>query len=83
VFVAFLGVNAELSINQTRYSVKFTIIIPKDYQTSFLARFISPIEVPQGEWKPNCDYFYLDAQHKVSNIFLLCFAEKNAHISLY
>lgn len=47
VFIAWLGVNAELSINQTRYIVKFTAIVPKDYKVSLLARFISPIESAQ------------------------------------
>lgn len=28
----------------------------------------------------NCNYFYLDAEHKISSIFFLCFAEKNSHL---
>lgn len=76
VFIPWLGVNAELSINQTRYIVKFTANIPKDYKVSFLARFMTSLESAQDGQKTNCNYFYLDAEHKISSIFFFCFAEK-------
>lgn len=65
VFVAWLGVNADLSINQNRYVVKFTAVIPKHHKVSFLARFISPIESAQDGWKTICIHLYLDAEHKI------------------
>lgn len=61
----YLGVTAELSINQTRYVVKFTAVMPKDYKVSFLARFISPIESAQEGWRTNCNHLYLAAEHKI------------------
>lgn len=61
--------------------MKFTATIPKNYKVSFLARFMFSLESAQDGQKKNCNYFYLDAEHKISSIFFfLWFAEKNAHL---
>lgn len=60
--------------------MKFTATIPKDYKVSFLARFMSSLESAQDGQKTNCNYFYLDAEHKISSIFFSFALQKKMHI---